>query len=193
MLAFPFWWILTLGHIVRLAMLAECWISTQKWPEIQGKGQGLSKMYGSFPKLCSVSWKYIPVSQNCVLVSQKTEIHFRRDSRKGSPLYYGRVGGDPFLEFLVISGLKFHILPTWWVLQYALELISVVKNKFTKLNFTRPLRFANYCFLYSECEIEDKICNGCASGAVLSWYSVYFNACARRPVLYSVCSTLSVL
>ena len=31
-------WILTLGHIVRLTMLAECGISTQNKPENQEKG-----------------------------------------------------------------------------------------------------------------------------------------------------------
>ena len=45
-------------------------------------------------------------------------------------------GGDPFLEFLVISGLKLHIL-----LQYARELISIIKKK--SLIYTVPCNNCN--------------------------------------------------
>ena len=45
-------------------------------------------------------------------------------------------GGDPFLEFLVISGLKLHIL-----LQYARELISIIKKK--SLIYTVPCNDCN--------------------------------------------------
>ena len=91
--------ILTLRHIVRLTMLLECGISTQKWPEIREKGQRRSpeivsrfpkidpsylnifpafpKMFPGFPKfimsenLLAVSWNCFPVSQKyCEEIAQ---------------------------------------------------------------------------------------------------------------------------
>ena len=47
---------------------------------------------------------------------RETGMHFLE-----TRIHIQEAGGDPFLEFLVNSGLKLHILPTWLDLQYALK------------------------------------------------------------------------
>ena len=46
---------------------------------------------------------------NCSVIWE-TGSHFRVTRS-----HFQEAGGDPFLEFLAISWLKFHILSTWWV------------------------------------------------------------------------------
>ena len=48
-------------------------------------------------------------------------VHFIKHLLQGMRNLLTNFKSDPFLEFLVISRSEFHILPTWWVLQYTLR------------------------------------------------------------------------
>ena len=63
-----------------------------------------------------------PLFVNWIIFFLETESLFRQT---GS--HFWETSDACFLEFLVISRLKFHFLPTWCMVQYALESISIKK------------------------------------------------------------------
>ena len=107
-------------------MSAECRISNWKWqiqekgsPQVSWKCDSFPKMWPSFPKIWHSFIKMLPGLEGIrirILLFIKPIINGNQVT-----FFEGRVtfSGDwlwPIFEFLVISVLKFHILPTWSVL-----------------------------------------------------------------------------